>query len=133
ENLEEAFWSGIKTSYLPKFRREMQKNPKKKFYDLWSVEDLINNYKNNTTTKTDIVNQAEALENHNTLEELDQIKSPTLLLAASHDRLTPKVTMEQMHEVMSNSTFKVIENAGHGAPLSHTDEVNKIILEFLEE
>lgn len=130
-DLEKAFWQNIKTSYLPNFRKQMEADRTKKFYDLWSVEDLIDQYKTCTTSIADIENQAEALEGHNTLDRLHEIKNPILLLAASHDRLTPKITMEQMHEKIPNSIFKVIEKAGHGAPLSNASEVNQLLLEFL--
>lgn len=129
---EMAYWNGVKSSYLLKFRKQMKANPKKKFYGLWSVEDMFEIYKSSTTNPKDIENQAAALEGHNTLDILHEIKTPTLLLAASHDRLTPQITMEQMHDKMPSSTFKVIEKAGHGAPLSNAPEVNEILLEFLE-
>ncbi|MHA1146765.1 MAG: alpha/beta fold hydrolase [Promethearchaeota archaeon] len=130
-DIEKAFWQSTKTSYLPKFRKQMQIDIKKRFYDLWSVEDLINQYKFSTTSIDDIERQAEALEGHNTFDRLYEIKKPTLLLAASHDRLTPKITMEQMHDKIPNSIFKVIEKSGHAAPISDAPEVNKILLEFL--
>jgi pimeloyl-ACP methyl ester carboxylesterase len=63
---------------------------------------------------------------------LEQIKNNTLLIAASHDRLTPKAVMIEIHEKLPNSTLKVVEKAGHFMTLSRAPEVNDIILEFLE-
>ncbi|TFF87777.1 MAG: alpha/beta hydrolase, partial [Promethearchaeota archaeon] len=76
---------------------------------------------------------AEALKTHNTYDRLKDIKNQTLLIAASHDRLTPQVSMEKMHQEMPNSSLVVIEMAGHFAPMTRTPEVNEVILDFLEE
>jgi len=127
------FWQSARMGFHQKFRKEMEADPKKKFHGLWSAEDLIKESTIDPATETDIVNQAAALETHNTLEHLNEIKNPTLLIAASHDRLTPKVTMLEMHERIPNSTFKIIERAGHSAPFSRAPEVNKLILDFLED
>jgi len=45
--------------------------------------------------------------------------------------LTPKSIMEEISKRIPNSTFKVIENAGHAAPISRAPEVNKLITDFL--
>jgi pimeloyl-ACP methyl ester carboxylesterase len=110
----------------------MEANPSKKFYNIWSVEDLIKESTINPPTHEDIDNQAAALQDHNTLELLSEIKSPTFLIAATHDRLCPKSTMEEMHRRIPNSSFEVIDKAGHSAPLSRAPEVNKLILNFLK-
>jgi len=54
------------------------------------------------------------------------------LLTASHDKLVPKFFVEQIHQKMPNSIFKVIDKAGHESHYSQAPEVNKIILDFLE-
>jgi len=111
----------------------MKINPEKKFHGLWSVEDLIKINSIDPPTHQDIDNQAAAIANHHTLEKLSFIKVPVLLLAASHDRLCPKSTMLEMHERLPHSIFKVIQNAGHSAPLSNAPEVNEILLDFFSE
>ena len=40
-NKEEAFWRYAKLMHHRRFIKEMQADPKKKFYGLWSAEDLI--------------------------------------------------------------------------------------------
>jgi len=42
---------GTVMGFYPKFREEMENNPKKKFYGLWSVEDLIEYYTTNPPTR----------------------------------------------------------------------------------
>ncbi|TFG14396.1 MAG: alpha/beta hydrolase [Promethearchaeota archaeon] len=129
---EAYFWEGAIMSFHQKFRKQMEKDPKKKFYGLWSVEDQIRENTINPPPHNDIDNQAAALETHNTLDRLHEIKIPTLLIAGSHDRLCPKSTMEEMAQRLSNCTLKVMAKAGHGAPHSRAPEVNRIIMDFLK-
>ena len=127
-----AFWHGAKTGFYIKFRKEMEATPKKKFYGLWSVEDLIKNSIKDLPTTQDIINQSNALFKTITLNDLSKIKNPTLLLAASHDRLTSSNTMAEMHKVIPNSTLETIDKAGHNSPHSKAPEINKNIIEFLK-
>jgi pimeloyl-ACP methyl ester carboxylesterase len=125
------FWQSAIMNFHQKFRKEMAKNPKKKFFGLWSAEDQIKENTINPPTHEDIDNQATALETHNTLDKLHEIKIPVLLIAGSHDRLCPLSTMKEMDQQLPNSTLNVIERAGHGAPHSRAPEVNKIIMDSL--
>lgn len=127
-----AWWSGTRSSFYLKFRKQMEANPSKKWYGVWSAEDLIKESAINPPTAKDINMQAGALKTHNTFDRLDTIKNPTLLLTASHDRLTPKSSMEQIHEKIPKSTLVVIEKAGHSSPFEKTPEVNQNIIEFLK-
>ena len=126
-----AFWDGAITSYHRDFRKQMEADTKKKFYDLWSVEDLIREKTINPSTPEDIESQANALITHRTYERLEEIKKETLLITSSHDRVCPKSVMVEMHEKIPNSTLKVIDKAGHSSPRSRAPEVNKLIIDFL--
>jgi pimeloyl-ACP methyl ester carboxylesterase len=119
--------------YHVKFRKEMEQNPKKKFHGLFSMEDLINNSTINPSNPQDVINQANAMKDHYTYEKLHTISAETLLLAASHDRQTPLSVMQEMQEIIPNSTLEIIQNAGHFMTFSKAPEVNKIILDFLEK
>jgi 3-oxoadipate enol-lactonase len=130
---EKAFWETARANFHSQYRREMEKNPKKKFFGIWSAEDIIHMLAKDPATSQDVINQAEALKTHKTMDRIHQIKNPTLLIAASHDRLTPQVNMEQMHKRLPNSTLVVIEKAGHFAPMTRAPEVNKIIIDFLKK
>jgi proline-specific peptidase len=127
-----AFWHGAKTGFYMKFRKEMESNPKKKFYNLWSVMDLINYYKTLPPTPQDIKNLAHALTTIKAFEKLNEIQCNTLILTASHDRLVPKSVMYEIHKKIPNSIFKVIDNAGHESSKEKAPEVNEAILNFLE-
>ena len=129
---EKAFWRDTRLGFYIKFRKQMESNPKKKFYGIWSVEDLIKYIQINPSTPQDIENQAHAVKTHNAFERLNQIKNETLLLAAGRDKLVPKFLVREIHERIPNSIFKVIDKAGHESHYSRAPEVNKIILDFLE-
>jgi len=128
-----AFKEKSKWVFHIQFRKEMEANPTKKFYKAFSMEDLIRESTINPSRPQDIINQAEAMKTHYTLEKLSEIKNKTLLIAASHDRQTPVSVMNEMNNKIPNSELKVIKDAGHFMTLSRAPEVNKLILEFLEE
>ncbi|MFX0033767.1 MAG: alpha/beta fold hydrolase [Candidatus Hodarchaeota archaeon] len=130
---EKAFWETARANFHSTYRREMEKDPKKKFFGIWSAEDFIKMLSIDPATPQDIMNQGEALKTHNTYDGLKKINNQTLLIAASHDRLTPQVTMEQMNQEIPNSSLVIIEKAGHYAPMTRTPEVNKAIMEFLKK
>ena len=131
EDPEKAFWDSVATNFHHSFKKKMKEDPKKKFYGLWSVEDVIEDSAIDPATHEDIDNQASALEEHNTLDRLHEVQNETLLVAASHDRLCPKSTMEEMNMRMPNSMLKVIDKAGHAAPNSRAPEINELIIDFL--
>ncbi|MFW9948966.1 MAG: alpha/beta fold hydrolase [Candidatus Thorarchaeota archaeon] len=129
---EKAFWETARANFYVTYRKEMEANPKKKFFGIWSAEDYIKMVSKDPPTPQDIINQAEALKTHHTLKRLKEIKNPTLLIAASNDRLTPKMSMEEMHREIPNSILIVIQKSAHFAPMTKTPEVNKPIIEFLK-
>ncbi|MFX1392433.1 MAG: alpha/beta fold hydrolase [Promethearchaeota archaeon] len=127
-----AYLKSARASYYYTFRKEMEAEPKKKFFGLWSVEDLAKERLIDPQTPRDLENQASALEGFNTFNRLHEIKNETLLLAASHDKILPNSGMLKMHELIPNSTLQIIEKAGHCSPRSRAPEVNQIIINFLK-
>ena len=127
-----AWWDAARTGYYIKFRKEMEANPSKKWYGLWSADDLIKESIIDTPTAEDIETQADALKTHDTFDRLKTIKSPTLIVTASHDRLTPRSSMEEIHGQIPNSKFIIIDKAGHSSPLEKAPEVNQAIIDFLK-
>ncbi|MFX0034167.1 MAG: alpha/beta fold hydrolase [Candidatus Hermodarchaeota archaeon] len=132
KNPEKAFWDNAHIWFYRKYRKELKENPKKKFFGIWSAEDEIRESTILMPNVRDIELQIEALKGFNTMEKLCQIKSPTLLLAASHDKVCSMNTIEEMHKRIPNSIFRVIEKAGHESPKTRASEVNKIIIDFLK-
>ena len=128
-----AFWDSTQFGFYPKFRKRMLDNPKEKFYGLWSAEDLIDYYTTDPPTPQDIRNISYSFKTHNSFNSLQRITQKTLLLTASHDVLVPKERMMEIHNLMPNSTLKVIEKAGHESHKSNPIQVNNSIIEFLQK
>jgi len=129
---ELSFWQSTQFGFYHKFRNKMKENPKEKFYGLWSVEDVLKYYKTDRPTAQDVRNIASSFKRHKAYEKLSEIKLETLLLTASHDRLVPKEKMLDIHKQMPNSTYFVIEEAGHESPKEKAPEVNRAIIKFLK-
>ncbi len=128
-----AFWESTQFGFYHKFREKMLDNPKEKFHGLWSVEDLIDYYTTDPPTPHDIRNISYSFKTHNAFNNLHKIKQETLLLTASHDVLVPKERMMEIHNLIPNSTLKVIEKAGHESHKSNAPEINQMIIEFLKK
>jgi len=133
EDPVKAWFAGARSGFYIKFRKELEANPSKKWYGLWSVEELIEMSTIDPPTEKDVNLQAGALKTHDTFERLHTIKSPTLLLTASNDKITPKSSMEGIHEKIPNSTLVVIDKAGHQSPIEKAPEVNQKIIDFLKD
>jgi len=127
-----AFLKGAKASYSREFFKMMQENQKKKFFGLWSVEDLVNIDLNNPLTPEDNINAANAVKGHNVSDRLHEIKNKTLLICGEKDRIATLSVQKKIHEEIPNSIFKLIKNARHGVSKEKAPEVNEIILNFLK-
>ncbi len=129
---ELSFWQSTRFGFYSKFRQKMKANPKKKFYGLWSVEDVLKYYRTDPPTAQDVLNVASSFKTYNLYEKLHEIKHETLLLTASHDRLVPTEKVFEIHEKMPNTTIHIIQKAGHESPKEKAPEVNGEIIKFLK-
>ncbi|MFX1495941.1 MAG: alpha/beta fold hydrolase [Promethearchaeota archaeon] len=127
-----AFFDSAPSSYTLKFRKMMKNDIKKKFFGLFSAEDLIKEPTIRPANPQDIRNQANALRTHNILDRLHEIKCETLIMCASNDRQMPVSGNQQIHEKIPSSKFVVIKNAGHGSPKEKAPEINQNIINFLK-
>jgi len=66
-----------------------------------------------------------------TLELLETLRVPTLVLAADADLLAPPSLMRLMAERIPGSELAMVADAGHSAHWERPDEWNRIVLEFL--
>jgi pimeloyl-ACP methyl ester carboxylesterase len=133
EDPKEAFFDGAKLGFSRKFRKEMRENPDKKFFGLFSANDLIEDTAINPSTPQDIKNQAHALGSFDVLDKLSNIKNETLILTADKDRQTPKIMNEKIHEEIPNSEIIVFEGVGHDSPREKAPEMNEKIINFLKK
>ena len=127
-----AFLNAAKASYSREFFKMMKENPKKRFFDLWSVDDLVKIDLANPSTPADNNNAANAVKGHNVTDRLHEIRSPTLLICGEKDRIATLSVQRKIHEQIPNSIFKVIKEARHGVSKEKAPEVNEAIINFLK-
>ncbi|NVM02611.1 MAG: alpha/beta hydrolase, partial [Candidatus Helarchaeota archaeon] len=66
-------------------------------------------------------------------DDLCNIKIPTLILAGRNDLITPVKDQKTMDELMPNSELHLIKGAGHMVLVTHSEEINPIIVNFLKK
>ena len=69
----------------------------------------------------------------NRRESLAELTMPCCLIAGSEDTNAPAATMHKMADKISNSSFHVIESAGHLLNLEHPQATNSLLQHFYQE
>ncbi|MEO6348620.1 MAG: alpha/beta hydrolase [Aquaticitalea sp.] len=65
--------------------------------------------------------------------ELKNVTVPTLIVHGDADNIVPiKTAGDQAAKGIKNNTYKVIKGAPHGLNVTHTKELNKILISFLK-
>jgi pimeloyl-ACP methyl ester carboxylesterase len=79
--------------------------------------------------------QANAYRQHDTLDRLDQIAAPTLVVAGERDRLTPPWICREVAAGIPDARFRLVDGPGssHVLPLERPDDFNALVLSFLGE
>ena len=68
-----------------------------------------------------------------TTEVLADIKVPVLIIVGEHDKITPPIAAEALHEGIQGSELVVLKNAGHLSNLENPGEFNGALVRFLEK
>ncbi|PHR98456.1 MAG: alpha/beta hydrolase [Leeuwenhoekiella sp.] len=64
--------------------------------------------------------------------DLEKFDIPTLIIHGDADQVVPiKPSGEQAASIVKDSRYEVINGAPHGLVFTHTEEVNKILIDFL--
>jgi len=129
---EDAFWKYAKLMHHRSFLKDMKADPKKKFYGLWSVEDLIEEFADNKMSPEDYKRFEKAGSMHDALDQLSELNHPAILIGGSHDKMSPKLVMDEMHAELPNSTIKIFDISGHHVFIERAPEVNEVIIDFLK-
>ncbi|MFW9886172.1 MAG: alpha/beta fold hydrolase, partial [Candidatus Thorarchaeota archaeon] len=66
-------------------------------------------------------------------EQLSDIKSKTLVIHGEEDRIINLELGKMLHEGIKGSRLKVFEGCGHSPNVQMTDELNRALIEFLNE
>ncbi len=65
--------------------------------------------------------------------EVDKINSPCLILCGEEDKLTPPALSQKLHQLIRNSTLKVIPAAGHMVMIENFKMFNEAVGVFLAD
>ncbi|MBD3229693.1 MAG: alpha/beta fold hydrolase [Candidatus Lokiarchaeota archaeon] len=95
-------------------------------------EMLKDDFLTDPTRIIDYINQSKAIEKHDTVDQLSEIKVPTLLIVGTKDILLPKNHSKLLHEKIPNSRLEIIEGAGHALSIEVADKVNNLIWDFIK-
>ena len=63
---------------------------------------------------------------------INQIECPTLVITGGKDKLVPEETSNEVIKNLINVESKVIADAGHSIPWTHSDELVKEVNNFLD-
>ena len=78
------------------------------------------------------INQSRALQSRlDQQNTIQSIKIPVLILCGSEDKLCPVERHEMMHNMITDSDLKIINNAGHMPTLEQPRETTEVIKEWL--
>ncbi len=77
--------------------------------------------------------QAEASLLHDTLDRIEQIRSPTLIVCGEEDILTPPKLHRQLSRAIPHARFVQMAGAAHLVAAELASRFNSLVLRFLEE
>ena len=80
-----------------------------------------------------IQRQFMALVGFNTFARLGEIRSPSLVLTGTSDRVIPAQNSRLLAEGIAGARLVEFEGAGHGFLVERAKDVNATVLAFLEE
>ena len=67
-------------------------------------------------------------------DELKNVDVPTLIIHGDADNTVPiETSAKQAAEGIANNTFHIIKDAPHGLNITHKEELNNLLIKFLEE
>jgi pimeloyl-ACP methyl ester carboxylesterase len=65
--------------------------------------------------------------------KLNEVKVPVLIMVGEHDKLTPPIAAQSMHEKFKDSEIHIIPDAAHMSNLENPDVFNEKLLAFLDK
>ena len=77
-------------------------------------------------------NQVKAILEHDTLEQLNLIQSPTLVVCGKEDILITNKEAEALTASIPNAKINIIDGSGHDIHDDQAERFNQVVLEFLE-
>ena len=107
------------------------------FYDpAMATEELVNEVfeiTNNRIKVIKILALAKSAIRNNLGEELNKIKTPTLLIWGNNDIITPPFVAQEFNKLIPNSELHFIDKCGHAPMMEVPHEFNEILSGFLKK
>ena len=66
-------------------------------------------------------------------DRLAQVRTPTLIIVGSHDRMTPPRLSQELHQGLVESRLETVESAGHMVMLEQPETVGRMLRAFCRE
>jgi pimeloyl-ACP methyl ester carboxylesterase len=66
------------------------------------------------------------------MDRVQEIAIPTLIIVGKDDIMTPIKYAQYLHDKISNSDLRMVENAGHSVMLEQSKEFNRLVLEWIQ-
>jgi pimeloyl-ACP methyl ester carboxylesterase len=93
---------------------------------------FLNGMGKNRTTLRDYRNQAAALKEHDTREQLKEIPHPSLIIVGSEDTVLPPSHSKYLGKHLENSKLIILEGLAHGLIVEAAQKVNRIVWKFIQ-
>jgi 2-hydroxy-6-oxonona-2,4-dienedioate hydrolase len=132
------FENGMGDSYPKRGDYEYIKNKTElTFYDpktaTKELVDEVYGIVNNRIKAIKIISLAKSAIRNNLGEELNQIKTQTLLIWGNNDNITPPFVAREFNKLIPNSELHFIDKCGHAPMMEVPDEFNIILHKFLKK
>jgi 3-oxoadipate enol-lactonase len=95
------------------------------------IQELLGKMVGHVTPLNGYIRQAQAIMGHDTYERLPDIEVPTLVIAGEADKLVPVENSRIIASRIPHAELVILKNMGHGFNIEAADQVNRIVLSFL--
>ncbi len=131
------FENGMGDSYPRRGDKEyIRKKTEVTFYDpTMATEELVNEVfeiTNNRIKVIKILALAKSAIRNNLGDELNKIKTPTLLIWGNNDIITPPFVAQEFNKLITTSELHFIDKCGHAPMMEVPHEFNEILSDFLK-
>jgi len=139
-----AHWPGIKPKVLTAFHRQLKEDTKKTIagflkiqamgsphirQDIKQITHLV--MQHDIPSKATLDESLSLLETSDYRKQLASIKQPFLRLYGNNDSLVPKLVIEEIAKLTSNSEQHIFTQASHAPFISHPDDFNQVLTLWL--
>jgi len=76
--------------------------------------------------------QVEAIRGHDTMERLQRIHCPVLILAGEDDQIAPRRFSQELHQRIPHSQLVMVPRVGHALPIEDPGQFNRLLGSFLQ-